>query len=151
MLHDIGMFLSFSNHHAHTYYIIGNAELLGFYAREIAVMAATAFYHSKKYPKKKHPEFSGLDPDSQELVKVLSMLLSIAESLDRTHHQLVHRTYFSRHGHRLVLNVEAQEGHEIEIWALENHQKYFKRTFGEHFEVETTQVNEQGTLSLDAG
>lgn len=151
MLHDIGMFLSFSNHHAHTYYIIGNAELLGFYAREIAVMAATAFYHSKKYPKKKHPEFSGLDPDSQELVKVLSMLLSIAESLDRSHHQLVHRTHFSRHGDRLVLNVEAQEGHEIEIWALENHQKYFKKTFGEDFDVEITRVNEQGTLSLDAG
>ncbi len=135
MLHDVGMFLSFVNHHAHTYYIIRNAELLGFYAREIAIMASTAFYHSRKYPRNKHPEFSGLDPESRETVKVLSMLLSIAESLDRSHHQLIREAWFSRHARRLVLNIMALEGYEIEIWALESQQTFFKRTFGESFEV----------------
>lgn len=135
MLHDIGMFLSFSNHHAHTYYMIKNAELLGFYAREIGVMASTAFYHSKKYPRNKQPEFSTLDSRSRETVKVLSMILSIAESLDRTHHQRIQEAWFSLHARKLVLNVKALEGYEIEIWALEAHQKFFKKTFGKNFEV----------------
>jgi exopolyphosphatase/guanosine-5'-triphosphate,3'-diphosphate pyrophosphatase len=29
-LHDIGSFISYTNHHAHSYYIIKNSELLGF-------------------------------------------------------------------------------------------------------------------------
>jgi len=149
MLHDVGMFLSFSNHHSHSYYLISNAELLGFYARETAIMAGTAFYHSKKYPKKRHPEFASLDPDAKETVKVLSMLLSIAESLDRTHHQLTRKARFSRRGKRLILDVEAMEGNEIELWALETRRKNFRKTFGENFEVESKTMNEQKGLDLD--
>ena len=151
LLHDVGMFLSFSNHHAHTYYIIRNAELLGFNNSEIALMASTAFYHSKKYPRKKHPEFASLDSDSQKAVRILSMFLSLAESLDRTHHQLVKGAYFTMDQGILLLVIKAVEGSEIELWALEAHQKYFNKIFGKNFDTRVEFVCEQKNLDLEAG
>lgn len=151
LLHDVGMFLSFSNHHAHTCYIIKNAELLGFNNSEIALMASTAFYHSKKYPKKKHPEFSSLDSDSQKAVRILSMFLSIAESLDRTHHQLVKGAYFIMEEGKPLLVIKAVKGSEIELWALESHQEYFRKVFGKTFTTRVEFVSEQKNLDLEAG
>jgi len=151
LLHDVGMFLSFSNHHAHTYYIIRNAELLGFNNSEIAIMASTAFYHSKKYPKKKHAEFSCLEKDAQDTVKVLSMFLSIAESLDRTHHQLIKGSCFILEKEKPLLVIKAVEGSEIELWALESHQKYFKKIFGNTFDTRIDIIPAQKSLELEAG
>lgn len=138
LLHDIGLFLAFSNHHAHSHYIIRNVELLGFHDREIAVMAALAFFHRKRSPKKKDPEFADLDPDSQRLVFILSMFLRMAESLDRSHHELVRTVQFVRENDTLLLKIQADEGNQLEIWALEEHQKYFFKTFGENFDIRIT-------------
>ena len=40
LLHDIGIFISFANHNAHSHYLIRNTELLGFTEREIELIAA---------------------------------------------------------------------------------------------------------------
>ena len=50
LLHDIGTFLSYTRHHQHTYYLIRNADLVGFDQEEIAIMAATAYFHRKALP-----------------------------------------------------------------------------------------------------
>ncbi len=138
LLHDIGIFLSFSNHHAHSAYLIKNAELLGFYNREIAVMSALAFFHRKRAPKKSDPEFAALDAKAQRIVFPLSMVLRMAESLDRSHKQSVRRVAFTREKGALVLHVEAEGECQLEIWALEEHQKHFVKTFGERFDIQVT-------------
>ena len=138
LLHDIGLFLSFSNHHAHSHYIIRNVELLGFHDNEIAVIAALAFYHRKRSPKKKDPEFEALDQDSQRIVFTLSMFLRMAESLDRSHHNFVHEVRFVREKNVLLLKIQADKGYQLELWALEEHQKYFVKTFGERFGIQVT-------------
>ena len=56
-LHDIGFFLSHAQHHRHSFYLIRNAELLGFTEREKAIIANTARYHRKSHPKPKHEGF----------------------------------------------------------------------------------------------
>jgi len=61
MLHDIGAFLSYNDHHLHTYYLIRNAELLGFDQSEIEIIATTALFHRKGLPKSKSPEVNALD------------------------------------------------------------------------------------------
>ena len=48
LLHDIGIFISFANHNAHSHYLIRNTELLGFTEREIELIAALAFFHRKR-------------------------------------------------------------------------------------------------------
>ncbi len=138
LLHDVGIFLSFSNHHAHSAYLIKNAELLGFHSREIAVLSALAFYHRKRAPRKSDPEFAGLDGKAQRTVLPLSMLLRMAESLDRSHKQAVRHVRFVREKGVLLLRVETESEHQLEVWALEEHQKYFVKTFGERFGIQVT-------------
>lgn len=136
MMHDIGMFLSFSNHQAHTYYLIRNAELLGFDQKEIAIMATTALFHRKKAPKKKHPEFSELDKDSRNLVMVLSMFLRIAESLDRSHIMAVRSARFveGKKESKILLELTCSEDCQLELWQLEAHKDAFSRTFKRELE-----------------
>ena len=61
LLHDIGTFLSYTDHHLHSHYLIRNADLLGFDEHEIAVMAATALFHRKARPGARHEAFAELD------------------------------------------------------------------------------------------
>ena len=58
-LHDVGDFLSFSDHHLHSHYIISNAGLLGFDPKEIKVMANIARFHRKKLPSRKSMKWKG--------------------------------------------------------------------------------------------
>ena len=85
LLHDIGAFLSYTNHQVHTHYFIRSAELLGFDEKEITLVALAARYHQKSYPDETNHEFAALDRASQRVVKVLCTLLRLAECLDRGH------------------------------------------------------------------
>jgi exopolyphosphatase/guanosine-5'-triphosphate,3'-diphosphate pyrophosphatase len=90
LLHDIGFFISHSQHHRHSYYMIRNSEYLtGFTTHEIELIAQVARYHRKSAPKAKHEEFARLEPKDQLVVRRLSAMLRLASALDRTHACLV--------------------------------------------------------------
>ena len=130
MLHDVGMSLSYANHQAHSYYIITNAELLGFDQTEIAIIAATALFHRKKFPRKRDNEFAALDDRSQEIVQILGVLLSIAEGLDRSHMGLVRDMEMELEGKgKALLRIRAAQECPLEIWGVEYHDKAFQKTF----------------------
>ena len=136
LLHDIGISLSYSGHQRHSYYFIKHAELLGFNEQEIDTIATTTRYHRKSEPRKKHPEFKSLDNRSQEVGRVLSLLLSIAESLDRSHARLVNDACFSRDGGRSIqLIIEASKDCPLEKWGVEFHKRSFKRVYKHPLEV----------------
>jgi exopolyphosphatase/guanosine-5'-triphosphate,3'-diphosphate pyrophosphatase len=138
LLHDVGMSLSYSNHQVHSYYFITNADLLGFDQTEITIIGATALFHRKRFPRKRRdPEFAALDERSQEIVKVLGTLLSIAEGLDRSHMGLVRSVGIEAVGKRkALLQIHASEACPLEVWGVEHHDKAFQRTFGRHLQVE---------------
>ncbi len=86
LLANVGLFISHSQHHRHSYYVIRNSErLTGFTDAEIEIIAQVARYHRKSAPKASHPEFARLGPDDQALVRALAALLRVAIGLDRTH------------------------------------------------------------------
>ncbi|HEX5367549.1 MAG TPA: Ppx/GppA phosphatase family protein [Acidimicrobiales bacterium] len=86
LLANVGLFVSHSGHHKHSYYMIRNSELLtGFTDREIELIAQVARYHRKSAPRKKHPEFQSLSREDQRRVRVLAGLLRVAVGLDRNH------------------------------------------------------------------
>ena len=47
MLHDVGMTISYDDHHKHSRYLIVSAELPGFDPRERALIAQISRYHRK--------------------------------------------------------------------------------------------------------
>jgi exopolyphosphatase/guanosine-5'-triphosphate,3'-diphosphate pyrophosphatase len=130
LMHDLGMFLSYDNHNAHSAYVIRNAELLGFDQTEQAIMATTALFHGKALPRKKNPEFAALDKRSREIVRILCIFLRLAESLDRSHMGVVEHARFSAAGRkRAVLEIKSAQDCQLELWGLTNHEKAFAKVF----------------------
>lgn len=132
MLHDIGDFISFNNHHLHSYYIISNAEmLLGFNQQEVKLIANIARFHRKKYPNTEMLEEEGFDAYSKRLVIVLSMLLRFAENLDRSHAGLIKSAEFNEADENSVaLKITSDSQFLLEEWSLKNNVGAFHKVFG---------------------
>ena len=89
LLANVGLVVSHSRHHLHSYYVIRNSELVGFTDHEIELIALIARYHRKGAPKASHSEFAALSPDDQRAVRRLAGLLRVAIGLDRRHERRV--------------------------------------------------------------
>ncbi|HIU17579.1 MAG TPA: Ppx/GppA family phosphatase [Candidatus Avidesulfovibrio excrementigallinarum] len=119
LLHDIGIFIAFTDHNAHSHYLIRNTELLGFTSREIEIIAALAYFHRKR-PSGKHQVYLDLDDDAREEVRLLSVFLNLAERMDKSHRQVVRATRLARAAnggvelHILTAGDCLIEGEEIE-------------------------------------
>ena len=96
IVHDIGTFLSHSNHQKHAYYLVRNSDLLGFDNTEINIIANVALYHRKGLPKKKHPNMAEFTPHERHVVGALAAILCIAEGMDRSHLNLVQDIHLER-------------------------------------------------------
>jgi exopolyphosphatase/guanosine-5'-triphosphate,3'-diphosphate pyrophosphatase len=138
LLHDIGSFLSYYNQHMHTYYLIRNADLIGFDQRETAIMATVALYHRGSMPRKKHPEFAGLDKGSQHIVRVLSVCLRLAESLDRGHAGVVRHARLRKAGPKAILEISCLRDCELQLWGVRTHERAVKEVFGRTLATEVT-------------
>ena len=140
-LHDIGSFISFANHHAHSYYIIKNSELLGFDLKEINIMANLARFHRKKMPRKKNLEILDLGPREQEMVRLLSTFIRLGESLDRSHAALVQHVKFVRvEKNAVTLDVITRGDCQLEIWGVEAEQRAFEKAFGKDLVLEVIEM-----------
>jgi len=140
-LHDIGSFISYTNHHAHSYYIIKNSELLGFDQKEITFMANIARFHRKKTPRKRDPEILELDSGEREILRILSTFVRLGESLDRSHTALIQHVCFSQVDKNSVyLEVVARGDCQLEIWGVEAEKKAFEKIFGKELVLERLQT-----------
>jgi len=83
LLHDVGYFINYEQHHKHSYHLVRHANLFGFTPREQELVANIARYHRKAPPRKKHETFARLTPADQGLVRKLGGILRLADGLDR--------------------------------------------------------------------
>ena len=131
LLHDVGAFVSYTNHRTHSYYVIRNADLLGFDQTEIALIATLALFHHKAFPRLKHREYAELDKRSREIVRVLCVFLRIAESLDRSHLQVLQHALLRGHDRKaVVLEITPARDCHLELWEVRSHEKAFEKVFG---------------------
>jgi exopolyphosphatase/guanosine-5'-triphosphate,3'-diphosphate pyrophosphatase len=139
LVHDVGTFLSYSNHHQHSYYLIRNADLLGFDQGEIEILANAANFHRKSMPSKtKHPEFAALDRRSQRIVRLFALLLRMAESLDRSHTGVVHHACLrAEKRDEVTLFIEADQECDLEVWGVHSHREAFMKIFKRRLVVKT--------------
>jgi len=78
IVHNVGLFISHSSHHKHSYYVIRNSEqLTGFTEHEIELIALIARYHRKSHPSEKHAAFAALSKSDQRLVGLLAGMLRL--------------------------------------------------------------------------
>ena len=136
LLHDIGIFISFSRHNAHSHYLIRNTELLGFTRREVDIMAALTYFHRKR-PSKKVPLFMEFDQETREEIRLLSLFLLLAERMDKSHRQIVRTVRFeARKEGGLQLSLRAPEECPIERDLVRGSAKLVRKVFRQEIPVE---------------
>jgi exopolyphosphatase/guanosine-5'-triphosphate,3'-diphosphate pyrophosphatase len=136
LLHHIGAFLTYSNYQAHTYYLIRNANLLGFDQTEVELIATVALYHRKAMPRKKHPEFAALNKSARPMVRTLSALLRLAENLDRSQAGYVcHAALQAVSPKHVVLQVRSKHDCQIELWGVQKETEVFAKAFERHLKI----------------
>jgi exopolyphosphatase/guanosine-5'-triphosphate,3'-diphosphate pyrophosphatase len=136
-LHDVGDFLSFTDHHMHSHYIISNAELLGFDPKEIQIMADIARFHRKKLPLKKTLKTMDLDEKSRVVVAILSTFLRFAEKLDRSHCGLVKKAEFILlDKNQVLLRFYSSSDCSLEKWSIIQNRRAFYEAFGMQLDSE---------------
>ena len=132
MLHDVGMTISYDDHHKHSRYLIVSAELPGFDPRERALIAQISRYHRKGIPKL--GEMAPLArPGDDELVARCSVILRLAEHLERGRDQSVRQVRLRGNGDGVDLHLEAA-GDKLILprWSVDRYGdgEAFERVFG---------------------
>jgi exopolyphosphatase/guanosine-5'-triphosphate,3'-diphosphate pyrophosphatase len=141
LLHDIGGHISYLNHHKHSYYLIHHGGLRGFEPEEVEAIALMAQYHRRGRPKKSNRSLSSLPPSARRAVRVGSALLRMAESLDRSHGQLVDQVELQAAGDRYRLVLRAHGPAELERWACARQAAPLEKLLKKTVVIEATDQN----------
>jgi exopolyphosphatase/guanosine-5'-triphosphate,3'-diphosphate pyrophosphatase len=131
MLHDVGMTISYDDHHKHSRYLIMSAELPGFDPRERAIVAQISRYHRKGAPKL--GELVAITEEGdEELLDRCSVILRLAEHLERGRDQSVSEARLRANGHGVDLHLEAAGDLTLPRWSVERYGdgEVFQRVFG---------------------
>ena len=137
ILHNCGVYISHSAHHKHSYYLIRNAEMLGFTELELELIANIARYHRKNKPKKKHDNYQKLpNKQYQLMVRQLSAILRLAVALDRRKKGAINNINYyyyedNRELHLHLFPTDIGDDCALELWSL----NYKKDVFEEEYDV----------------
>ncbi|MBS1838248.1 MAG: Ppx/GppA family phosphatase [Actinobacteria bacterium] len=116
LLANVGLFISHSAHHKHSYYVIRNSEhLMGFTDREIELIAQVARYHRKSRPSDKHPEFAALDDADRSRVRAMAAMLRVAIGMDRNHDGAVDRVVVKDEGGVVRVELVGTAGADLSL------------------------------------
>jgi exopolyphosphatase / guanosine-5'-triphosphate,3'-diphosphate pyrophosphatase len=137
LLANVGLVISHSKHHLHSYYVIRNSELTGLTDTEIEIIAQIARYHRKSAPKASHAEFGRLSSDDQRLVKTLAAILRVAIGLDRSHDGRVRSVMAHVRRDRLVIEALGKRGKEIslELYTANERSDLLEEVLGQRVDI----------------
>lgn len=139
LLHDVGYAVSQRSHHKHSYYLIRNGGLQGFRDSEIEIIANIARYHRKGRPRRSHYSWEHLDKAVRPAVRMLIVLLRLANALDRTHYSVVRSLGCRILDDRVIVRVNTNTEAELELWMARRIAPMFEREFGRTLAIEASQ------------
>lgn len=142
LLHDIGYYISHRKHHKHALYLIRHADLRGFTADEINIMANVARYHRRSTPKKRHKRYRKLEKGLKQRVKKLSGILRVADGLDRSHYQNVEELEIEKEKEKINFYITTQGDPELEIWGALRKRELFEEVTGKALEIYAVKQDE---------
>jgi exopolyphosphatase/guanosine-5'-triphosphate,3'-diphosphate pyrophosphatase len=128
-LHDIGHYVSDTGHHKHSYYLVAHSDLPGFTDTERRIIALLCRYHRKAMPAPRHSTFQTFDTDSRRAIMLLTPLLRIADSLDRSHEQRVDNLRIQLRNLSVTIGLESGVDPDLEMWAVERVSGSFRETY----------------------
>lgn len=120
LLHDAGININYYNHHNHSFYLILNSYIDGLTHKELFLSASIAACHRNRnnYNFNFGPYSFFTNTCDLKIIKKLSILLRIAESLDISMKQAVKNITTEIDKNSVILNIEANGNillEEIEV------------------------------------
>lgn len=120
LLHDIGHAIDHDRHNRHSYYLIKNAELLGFSPAEIETIALGARGHRKQAPSLDSAELRTLNAGKRRIVRGIAAILRVADALDRSHFGIVRGIDVRFAPGRLIVEIASDHSRaDLELWTGE--------------------------------
>lgn len=141
LLHDVGAFIDYSGHHKHSFYLISNANLLGFGPDEQHLIAVIARYHRKSEPKQSHQEYQILSEEKKDIVNKLSAILRLADAFDRSYNSAVKEITLAEDNEaRIIFRLEGRNDLFLEEWSFSKKKHFFEKTYNVEAGIELTRA-----------
>lgn len=138
LLHNVGVFVSHTAHHQHSYYIIRHSDrLVGYTEREAEIIAQVARYHRRSHPKPTHESFMAMPEADRHKVRWLAGLLRVAIGLDRTRAGLVTSVSVAVDDAAIRIEAEVEAGVDasVEVFMANSRSELLAETSGRTVEV----------------
>lgn len=130
LLHDIGMYVDYYNHHKHGFYLTLNSRLNGLRNRELVMCAFIVAMHREEEFKEDWKSYNMLiDKNDYETIKKLSLFVRIAEKLDRSEYGSVEDVVCYLTPDALQIMLKTSNAPELEIAAAMKNGKAFEKIF----------------------
>ena len=122
------MAVDYDDHHKHTRYLVLNAGLPGFAPREVALIAQAARYHRKGMPSA-GPLAALLEKGDGAVLDRCSVLLRLAEDLERSRDQAVRDVTVVVDDDHVTLTLDADGDVSVPRWAARRENELFTRAY----------------------
>jgi len=120
LLHDIGHAIDHDRHNRHSYYLVKNADLLGFEPVEIDMIALALRAHRKQSAQLDSPEWAALSAGRRRVARAMAAILRVADALDRSHRSVVKTVSVVYSPGRAQIEIgSGREKAGLELWTCE--------------------------------
>jgi len=120
LLHDIGHAIDHDRHNRHSYYLVKNADLLGFEPVEIEMIALALRAHRKQSAQLDSPEWQALSAGKRRVARGMAAILRVADALDRSHRGVVKTVAVVYSPGRAQIEIgSGREKADLELWTCE--------------------------------
>lgn len=130
ILHDVGSFINERKHHLHSFYLVSNSDFIGLAKNDIEIIANLVLYHRESIPSPSDSNFAALSRHDRITVYKLAAILRVADSLDRSHLQIIDDFNVKVGDNKVVLIPTTSGVYEYEKIALKQKGNLFDSVFG---------------------
>lgn len=130
ILHDTGIMIEYCKHHKHSESIVRHADLQGWNNRDREMLVQVCRYHRRSEPSERHEAFAALSVNERDIVVRLSAVLRVADSLDRSHRQVVRSVQLRRDGETLWIDATTSDHAHDERRAVAKKGKLLEKLLG---------------------
>lgn len=130
ILHDIGSFIRYDDHNLHSSYIIRNSEIFGLSRKDITIISEIAKYHKGTSVPQDEESFLMLPRKDRMTILKLTVILRIADALDRGHIQKFSDISIRLENNSLVIQTKSTKNTILERIALSEKSGMFESVFG---------------------
>ena len=130
ILHDVGNYVSLSEHGNHSSNIIRTQSIMGFSDKELELIANIAKYHTSQVPTYSDRSYYVLNHQEKIIVSKLSAILKITESMDVSHKQKISDFELVARDETLEFKLISNKDIVLEIWDILNNLEFFQEVMG---------------------